>query len=174
MNNFLNNESNLQEDILIGYLNGFLDALGTYNDGPYTGNTFEFSKIANLMNDREESVNTALRHWKGELSQVEDFFQELDKTFNEYGRQHAWSIKERIAKHTNVQPDDTLIAEILAATNYESVKWNFFNALRLLLKENFTAYAVRVKGEGLYEADYKDYFIDCNGSYFYLHFGVSD
>jgi hypothetical protein len=175
MNYFLEEASSLNEDILIGYLNGSLSAIETLNDGPYTGNTFQFTKLPNLNNERELSIITALlRHWTVELNQLEDLYQDLDKTLNEYCRQHAWTIRDAIAKSTNVKPDDTLIQQILEITNFPMVKGRISGALQLLLKENYTAYAVKVIGTGWYEATYKDYFFDCNGTYYYLHFGISD
>ena len=174
MNNFLDKESPPNEANLIGYLNGMLSTLETLNDGAYTGNTFEFSKIANLQNEPETSLHAALRHWKPGLHVIEDFFPELDKTFTEYCQQYARATREQIERTANVKPDDTIIEKILEATNYGNLKWNFYEALRLLLKESYTVYAVTLKGGGWYEASYKDYFIDCNGAYYFLHFGISD
>ena len=149
MNGFLENEPNLPEDILIGYLNGLLVTLETFNDGPYTGNTFELSKIPNSSNEYELSILTALGlpNWTAELSPVGDFYQDLEKTFVVYGKQYARSIKKRIEGVGNIKLDDTIMPVILETTNHVNVMSNIFEALRRLLKENYRAlcrYAERI------------------------------
>jgi hypothetical protein len=105
---------------------------------------------------------------------IENFYPDLEETLTEYCQQHAWSVKAEIERVSNIKLDDTIVTKILETTNFNMVKGNIHDALKSILKENYIVYAVRLKATGWYEASYKDYFFDCNGEYYYLHFGVSD
>lgn len=63
---------------------------------------------------------------------------------------------------------------ILEATHFNMGKGGVCEALKYILKENYIAYTIKLYGEGWYEAYYKDYFFDCKGIYYFLHFGISD